>query len=1403
MRRLILGSALLILGLAVPATAQQAGENINVLPVVLPDGGDTWYLEGDGYLQRQVEPTIAASTRNPDHLLAFFNDYRAVDVAEGDVGLGEETQTVTLAAKVFDLLLAGLLPKLGLPEIEAPPMAAAEAWVGGSRSYDGGLTWSGFFMPGAPENFYPPDVDPSFDTTQLPIFGLEAATDPVAAAGPCGYVYVSFVAFTRGGQSKMVVARFQDRNDEEGGDTWEYQTMTVLETGNNAEFGYFLDKPHIAVDIWRGSGAVDQCDHRVYNSYSTFNGLTKDGKIQTKVNFGISTDRGETFTTQKINKNWGQNQGSFIAVDPRPTLDGGGTVYVFWRHFFDPDTIIMTRTTDYGVKWTAPVSILGDTPMAPFDQPTISSTVPGTNPVTDLTFRSNGFPTAAVTGDGTVFAAWQERVDIDPDSDTFGEPKPFDPQHLLPTSPEPASSPRIVLTRSDDGGGNWTGPWDPDTGDHWPSRRAVDFGDRDSDPGSTPPPGFGALPQERAAGPQVMPWLSFGGGRLALAYYESRGLYTPSAIDPETWDPVEAIQPEDVSLSTGFISGIERVVDFRAALLDPSSGQLLGTSQVSRYPISSYADLATEDVGDVAPVYTGLPTNDPEVPVTSPCSPDFGEGYPPCKRSLNFMNKPQSGSGTSPFMGDYPGLAPIVQFVCDYDAIDGECDWRWATEPEDVPYRAFHAVFADNRHLVPPTEAPQDANESNFSEWNLYKYYQAPESGVTPCINPGSRNTDVLISRVDAELVVSAPTTYKMLSERRGFPITVANRSAETRWYRLEITEGIEFASFAVDPDLLDPDVDPWMGVVEIFAYSSVSQMVYITPPEDEETDIGQIRIAILQVDADGDLLQDGEQGVVTLIPDPTNTGGGGADAQNPFVLNEGVSNPFVLNPFVLNPFVLNPFVLNPFVLNPFVLNPFVLNTAIGDEEVYDVIDTTWSITQSADSTASSFLSLINIDNAEQFLGNYAFQLLIYKASSHGTFDGCQPTIVDQTQILSNVSQDPDDTTYNPFVLNPFVLNPFVLNPFVLNPFVLNSTVTVGPSDLPENTSKSYVVAEDGTLRAPLPPDKVYVTLRAFQLVPNAELGDFVYQPEVDEPAFSTVALPCTDPDCILSLAPDLIAGKYSFILNLGVPVSDPPTITAGVPFTVDWDLVNVGTIEAEAENRDLRHGLYLSANKTVQLGPDDKPTDGDLLVGWAPSAADTLASCEHPDSPDGTCTESFSDVPVVVPFDADPAKYQYLVLFVDDYREISESDELNNQSWVEIVIEAPPADKFFEGFFNPWTETPTYTVNAGSAIPLKWLYRDPETDQVVDSGDWAPAIYAKRFESGLTCPPLDPSSPGTTNIITALPNDPGSSDLRYSPSSGTWQFNWETDPAAPGCYALRVLNQVTGLTDPLYVKLK
>src|SRR5687768_14609476 len=76
--------------------AQQAGSNVNVLPTS-PSGNssppfpppgisDTDELKGDGYLQRQVEPVVAASSLNPDHLVAAFGDFRTVDIPN-DIGV--------------------------------------------------------------------------------------------------------------------------------------------------------------------------------------------------------------------------------------------------------------------------------------------------------------------------------------------------------------------------------------------------------------------------------------------------------------------------------------------------------------------------------------------------------------------------------------------------------------------------------------------------------------------------------------------------------------------------------------------------------------------------------------------------------------------------------------------------------------------------------------------------------------------------------------------------------------------------------------------------------------------------------------------------------------------------------------------------------------------------------------------------------------------------------------------------------------------------------------------------------------------------------------------------------------------------------------------------------------------
>jgi hypothetical protein len=1306
MRRVFIVGLALGLITAGPLFAQTVSPNVPVLPLYNDANDLNAYLKGDLYLQRQVEPTIAVSTRNPDHLISFFNDYRAVDIPDPEGIPG--TLSIALRLHPATEMLAQLIDQV-MPRL-MPPVAAAEAWVGMSRSYDGGQTWLGGMLPGGP-------FDGSPASLASPVYGRQAATDPVAGAAPCGYAYVVFVAFTRGDESSLAVARYQDLNNDESGDTWVYDRTWVLETGNNATNGYFLDKPFLAVDVDRsGTGG---CGHSVYVSYTTFNGLDKDGKFQSKLNFVRSLDGGQTWDKTKVNQPYGESQGTALAVDPRqgtPKTTGGGTVYLVWRHFFSPDAMLMISSKDYGTKWTKPVVLTQGPPLAPFDQPTLATTaVP--NAETDIAFRTNAFPTAAVTAGGRVFAAWQERVSLTEGSPGFGRP-------------DPAGSPRIVVVRSDDGGATWKDV-DGNTG----TRKAVDFADRDlpSDPG-IPAPGFGGLPQDRPSGPQVKPRLIFGGGRLLLAYTESRGLLTGEA-------GVEQISPVDIDPNTTFATGYNRVFDFRAALLDPATGQKMSSTQVSRYAISAAADLLDgEDAADVAPI-------------NPPCSPDFGAGLAPCVRQLNRANSPQSGAGTSPFMGDYPDATPVVSMV----PLAGGAGWRWATEPGDVPSRGFHVVFPDNRHLIPPT-FPED-----LSEVRRYPFYEPPGSGELSCVNPGSRNTDVLTARVDADLVLSTPTSYKQLDARRSFPFALSNRTGESRFYRLTITDGAASATFSPKSGI---DIDS--GDLEVLPYSSVAHVVYVEPGS------GPVRVEVVEIlgpNADpeagedpGDPVPGGQSGAVVFNADPDNPEVVTLpleESQTPFVENPFVENPFVENPFVENPFVENPFVENPFVENPFVENPFVENSTVAD-----VIDTTWTVKAQGSNTAASYLALVNIDNAEQFVGNYAFQLIVYRNASYATPNGCETTANPAPQILSNVTQNP--FVENPFVENPFVENPFVENPFVENPFVENSTFALAPSDAPQEAYASIASPSgDGTTKAPRGPDQVKILLRAYQLVPDAGIeatGGFFYNPDPDQggdsPALTVIARGCdtSDPDatCYFSKAPDLVATAPD-----GAPLDATPLeVAAGVPFAFPaggWTLHNQGTTPANAENRELRHGVYLSADETVSLGSDDQPLDGDILVGVYPSNTSSIAVGGG---------EPFDAASFTIPADVLPGDY-FLVLFVDDYREVSESDERNNQVAVAVTVTNPP----------PTAQGLAFTLDEDTVLANGQPYGDTIRDDVFLSAtdpnneSLTYAITAWPVHGALTL--VDAS----TGEFSYTPNQDfnGSDSFQYLANDGTSDSNTAT----------------------------
>lgn len=1015
--------------------AQQGGLNTPVLPGLPANPADPLAMyKSDVLEQRQVEPDIFASTRNHLHLMTFFNDYRAVNLAD-DGALSGSFASGGLRG-VLDRVVAwftGTKP----PKRTVPAMAAAEARIGLSRSYDGGLTWHGGLLP--------------------KIDGLDAMTDPKTAAGPCGIGYVSLIAFTRGGASKVVVWRFQDRANLEGGDSWESQGYSVVETGNNASNGHFHDLPAIAVDPVR-SATGDPCAHRVYLGWARFQGA--DGAATLNFARTLSGD-GPTWAPvwdkKYVKTNTKTEQGVTIAIDPRPGLPtavgGGGTVYYGWRVFQtteNPNGMWISASKDFGATFPK-AALVNTSPLFPFDQPTISTITSNYNPEL-LAFRSNSLPTLQVGNTGAVFMAWQERVGF-----TGCTGNQIDPASVcgLPTA---GGAPRIVLTRSLDGGLTWT-----DYLGRLGARRAVDFGDRDVNP---PAAGFGYLPTApRSSNGQVMPRLSFGGGRLGLLYFEARG---------------------PLSGSASLLAGINRQLDARYALLDPSSGALVGTTQISRYPVKQGAKFAngeTED--DIAEVRPGVP------------------------RINKRVNAPSSANGTSPFVGDFLGASPVVQFLPDA----GGQLWRWALNAADVPFQGFRAVFADSRNQAPPDGATA-ANPMIDSYGNFVPPGFAPG---TTCGNQHTRNIDVMHALVDASVSVNAISSFKVLgsSTERAFPVTVSNGGGSMKAFRLTFDKP-QVASF----DQFDQAQD-LLGIV-LFPYSSATRVVYVASPNSKDA----VTVSVREVEfscttnpttctAGSTPVANGLSGKVTLNLDPTTPVDAGSpntftDTHTPLVSNPLVSNLNPTSPLVsntaLNPLVSNPLVSNPLVsnsaLNPLVSNPLVSNPALPEgTAVYNITDTTWTVTGQG-TVASAMTAAVNVANAQALEGSYTFQLLIYKTSTYGGTVGCAAKNVLQDQIISSIP--------NPLVSNPLVSNPLVsnsaLNPLVSNPLVSNATFALSaPGDsgnalrAAQTAVTQFAATPDDQLQMDYKPDAVYVTLRAYQLRPAGDPALVPYNPAAVE----------------------------------------------------------------------------------------------------------------------------------------------------------------------------------------------------------------------------------------------------------------------------------------------------------------
>ena len=153
----------------------------------------------------------------------------------------------------------------------------------------------------------------------------------------------------------------QDMNDSDVLHTWEWKKIAGVSDCNNSSWGCFVDKPAIAVGpppVAAASCSDAATDNDLRDVHDVY-GQPAGTKFQSKVNLATSTDGGQTFSTQLVDGNYTHVQGTDIEVSQVATsYDPARTVFVFFRTFASPNSIIMRRSTTGGSGWAKPVDIL-------------------------------------------------------------------------------------------------------------------------------------------------------------------------------------------------------------------------------------------------------------------------------------------------------------------------------------------------------------------------------------------------------------------------------------------------------------------------------------------------------------------------------------------------------------------------------------------------------------------------------------------------------------------------------------------------------------------------------------------------------------------------------------------------------------------------------------------------------------------------------------------------------------------------------------------------------------------------------------------------------------------------------------------------------------------------------------
>ncbi|MBI4916303.1 MAG: right-handed parallel beta-helix repeat-containing protein [Acidobacteria bacterium] len=1126
-----------LLALAANPTAGQTkriwvGPNVNMV------SGTTW-PDGDPFLQRQNEPSIAVSTRNPLHLLAGANDYRTVD-----------------------------LP--GLPEGKE----TGDAWLGVFRSANGGGSWTSTLVRGYPQE----------QGSASPPYGYEAAADPVVRAGTHGLFYYSGIVFDRSLlRSGVFVQRFMDLNNETVEPVRYVDTVLVDSFGAGEAF---IDKPWLEVDIPRagaqtvtlevpqGSGTVSQtvpCG----NVYLAWAQITGQGpSLRTLIMFSRSTDCGATWSNPyPLSLTGTVGQGATIALAP-----GTGRVYVSWRQFHSATGDCVQEKSFWKITpsaWPVGSLLVGGVSYTKAQALVIlqksypPSDAPGILAQQLIPAKLNVLSGANCDAIRQVIAdadAWLVRYPLGS--------KPPSPQKLvglalkdkleafnkgLSGSPTCTSATTtypdaILVAHSDDAGLSFSAPlqvatvspFDQGTSEYsfrtnayptmavdetgraylaWATRglatpnsgsvggdaRIVVTTSRGGTTWTTPR----VIDQPAKPGHQLFPSLTFNAGKLMLVYNDYRSDFS-DLFERFVVDLLDPTRPT------------RHTVDVRAAVAAPADvplftdySVLMSSDQVSRYPFIVTASGA----GDAAAL----------------------------QLQYNPPNLPMFELGHKPFFGDYHDVAGAPRFVP-----GGNGAWGFNTAPSTAP--VFQAVWTDNRDVV----GPPDGNWSNYVPPGTDSHISLFDGStlVPNCetVTGGAdrtqmRNQNIYTSRLASGLFVAVPSNARPLSPdfQRAFVVFVQNATDAAKQFELRILNqpagggSASFEQFGTVVDAVSP--------VSIPAYSSISQAVFVSSGDAAAS----VNVRVRELGSCAGTSSCLES-TVQINPDASNPPPAdptllAGEVYNPAVYNPAVYNPAVYNPAVFNPAVFNPAVFNdsvinydltnPAVFNPAVLNPAVFNPAVFNPAVFNLAVTSLAVLNPAVFNPAVFNPAV-------------FNPAVFN-----------PAVFNPAVF--------NPAVFNPAVFNPAVFNPAVLNPAVFNPAVFNTAIADGSV-----TEANFATQNTGNT----------TTAYSFNLNLANQQSGLIYQLMIYRLYFVPVANGCELTEAaqqellVNDLAPNLAAslfdpdGGASFYLGPGdVAVAtlrvlpDPDAPTPGDPSQFNLGDLSVSVVAKSVNTADAAAG--------------------------------------------------------------------------------------------------------------------------------------------------------------------------------------------------------------------------------------